>query len=204
MPAALVRRVLLGAARHQRLPVHRLHLDLEASSLHHRLGDGGEVGQHRQVGRLHQHDRRAVVACLLQKLLGLGGVAVQHAGHAGVARQRRAADERRFADLVPFRVADGGLEEVLLRKGDEHGVTDLGIVERLGRAVEAERVLKPGRVGVEELDVLVAGEQLQQVVARRFDHVDFAVLQRRDLGLRVGHGDPFDAVELDDLATGQA
>src|SRR3954453_7455242 len=34
MPAAGVRRVLLGAARHDRLPVARLHVDLEAALLH--------------------------------------------------------------------------------------------------------------------------------------------------------------------------
>ena len=54
-----------------RLPVHRLHVDLEAGLLHQRLGDRREVGQHVQVGRVHEHDRRAVVAGLLQQLLRL-------------------------------------------------------------------------------------------------------------------------------------
>jgi len=39
-------------------------------------------------------------------------------GHALVAAQRRAADVDRLADLVVFRIADRGLEEVLLAEGD--------------------------------------------------------------------------------------
>src|SRR5258706_8189822 len=42
VPAALVDRILLGAAAHQRVPVHRLQVHLEAS-LAHQLG--GDVGQ---------------------------------------------------------------------------------------------------------------------------------------------------------------
>ena len=53
----------------------------------------------------------------------------------------------RLADLVVFRIADRGLEEVLLAEGDHHGVTDLGVVERLVRRVEAEGVLVAERIG---------------------------------------------------------
>ena len=114
VPAAGSRRVLLGAARDQRLPVHRLHVDLEAGLLQQRLGDRRQVGQHLQVGRLHQHDRRAVVAGLLQQLLRLVEVGLEQPVHALVGRERRAADEQRLADLVVLRVADHRLEEVLL------------------------------------------------------------------------------------------
>ena len=48
VPAAGVRRVLLGAARDQRLPVHRLHVDLEAGLLQQRLRDRREVGERRR------------------------------------------------------------------------------------------------------------------------------------------------------------
>ena len=73
VPAAGVGRVLLGAARDQRLPIHRLHVDLEAGLLHQRFRHRRQVGQHLQVGRVHQHDRRAVVAGFLQQLLRLLG-----------------------------------------------------------------------------------------------------------------------------------
>ena len=106
VPAARVGRVLLGAAGDQRLPVHRLHVDLEAGLLQQRLRDRRELGQHLQVGRVHQHDRRAVVAGLLQQLLRLLDVRLEHALHAGFGRERRAADEHRLAGLVVARVAD--------------------------------------------------------------------------------------------------
>ena len=61
----------------------------------------------------------------------MAALLVQHVLHAVVAGQRRAADEERLADLVVLRIADRGLEEVLLVEGDDHGVADLGIVERL-------------------------------------------------------------------------
>ena len=104
VPAALVRRILLGAARHQGLPVHRLHVDLEAGLLELRLGDRREVGQHLQVGRLQQHDRRAVVARLLQQLLGLGDVGVQHVRPC--PRRWRAACRRRTSPCRPCSTRD--------------------------------------------------------------------------------------------------
>ena len=54
------------------------------------------------------------------------------------------------------------------------------------------------------LTFLSSGEQRQEVVRRRLDDVDLAVLQRIDLGLRVGDPDPFDPIDLGELAAGQA
>ena len=45
---------------------------------------------------------------------------------------------------------------------------------------------------------------LKQVVLRRLDHVDLALHQRVHRRLLVGDRDPFDPVELGDLAAGQA
>ena len=50
VPAAGVWRILLGAARNQRLPIHGLHVDLEAGPLHQRLGDRRQVGEYGKVG----------------------------------------------------------------------------------------------------------------------------------------------------------
>ena len=43
-------RILLGATRHQRLPVHRLQVDLEAGLFQERLGDRGQIGERGDVG----------------------------------------------------------------------------------------------------------------------------------------------------------
>src|SRR6266545_1260138 len=53
VPAARRRRILLRAPGHERLPVHRLHVDLEAALLEERLGDGRQVVQHREIRRVH-------------------------------------------------------------------------------------------------------------------------------------------------------
>ena len=53
-------------------------------------------------------------------------------------------------------------------------------------------------------DVLVLLQDRIEVVLRRFDDVDLAGLQRVHRGLLVGHRQPLDAVDLDDLAAGQA
>jgi hypothetical protein len=69
VPAALRHRIFLGAPGDQRLPIHRLHVDLEAAALEQGLGDRSEVGEDGKVGRLQHDDRRAVVAQLLQEFL---------------------------------------------------------------------------------------------------------------------------------------
>ncbi len=62
----------------------------------------------------------------------------------------------------------------------------------------------PTGLAVEQLYVLVAGEDGQQVVRRRLHEVDLARHQRIHLGLGVGDPDPFDAIELGELAAGHA
>jgi len=81
--------------------------------------------------------------------------------------------------------------------------TALWIPDLFMKRVEAEGVLVAERVAAEQLDRLVLGEQRQQVVARRLDHVDLAVLDGGDLGLHVRHCDPLDAIDLDHLAAGE-
>ena len=125
-------RLLLGAARDHRLPVHRLHVDLEAALLEQRLGHRRGVGQHRQRGRLHQHDRRAVIARFLQQRLGLLEVGLDQQAVRRIDGVGRAADEGGGADLVVFGLADRRLEVVLLAHRIERGQADLGVVERLG------------------------------------------------------------------------
>src|SRR3546814_4094687 len=49
----------------------------------------------------------------------------------GVVLQRRAAGEVALADPVEVRVADAGLQELLLVDGGDHGAPDLRLVERL-------------------------------------------------------------------------
>src|SRR3546814_3296544 len=55
-------RLAAGSARRQGRPVHRLHLDLEARLAQRLGGDQREGRVHRDVGRLHDHHRGAVVA----------------------------------------------------------------------------------------------------------------------------------------------
>ena len=58
------------------LPVHRLQVDLEAGLAQQLRGHVGQLLDRGQVGRLHDHDRRAVVAAGLQQLLRLLHVAL--------------------------------------------------------------------------------------------------------------------------------
>ena len=165
---------------------------------------GAEILQHRDVGLLHEHDRRAVIARLLQELPRLGGISGELVVPAGGRFERRAAGEQRLAFAVPFRIADRGIEEVLAvqRIGDR--LADLRVVERLVQRVEAEGVLAPVRVRRQELDVRVLLQERQEVVRRRLDVVDLALRQRVDLGLRVGDPEPLDPVDLHDLGSGEA
>jgi hypothetical protein len=115
-----------------------------------------------------------------------------------------AAAEQAAAFLVPARVADLGFQEIDLVERILRGAADLELVERRLLPVEAEDVGVAERVGREDLDVLVLLQDRQQVVRGRFDHVDLAGEQRVDRRLAVGDGQPFNAVELGDLAAGQA
>jgi len=74
-----------------------------------------------------------------------------------------------------------GFEKILLAECDHRRVADPGIVERLDQRVEAELVLAADRIAVEQLDVLVLGEDRQEIVRRRLNEVDFAIQQRIDL-----------------------
>ena len=153
---------------------------------------------------MHEHDRRAVVARLLEELARLREVRLEQALHALVGGERGAADEHRLADLVVGRIADDRVEEVLLVERVPERLADLRIVERLVQVVRAEGVLVAERVPVDELDVRLALEQRQQIVRRRLDVVDLAGEQRIHRLLVVGDRQPFDAVDLDDLAAGKA
>src|SRR5688572_4562328 len=61
VPAALRRRLLLRAAAHHRVPVHRLQVDLEAGLAQQLRRDVGQLLDCREVRRLEDHHRRAVV-----------------------------------------------------------------------------------------------------------------------------------------------
>ena len=204
VPAARIGRVLLDAARDDGLPVARLHVDLEAALFHQRFRDRGEVGQRGEVGRVQQHDRRAVVVGFLQQLARLGEVRFEQALHPLLGRERIAAHEHGLADLVVLRIADRRLEEVLLIEGVEQRLADLRIVERLLQVIGPEGVLQPERIVVDQLDVRVALEQRQQVDRRLLVIVDLAGEQRIERLLLIGDREPLHAVELDHLAARQS
>ena len=126
---------------------------------------------------------------------------VLEALEAGIGR---VAHEHRLAGLVPLGIADHAVEKVLLVEGIEGGLADLGVVERLEELVEAEDVLVAPLVEVDQLDVLVGLQDLEEVVLRIFDHVDLALEQCVHDRLLIGHRHPFDAIDLGDLAAGQA
>ena len=204
VPAALGHWHLLGPPGDQRLPVHRLHVDLEAAALQQCLRHRREVGQHGEVGRLQQHDRRAVIAGLLQDLLRLIEARFEDPFGAGRILERGAAAEHGLADLVVARIADDGLQEVLLVERDHGGTAVADVVERRLFPVESQDVGRAKLVGNDDLDVLVLLDDRQQVVRGLLDHVDLALLQGVDRGLRVGDRDPFDPIDLGHLAAGQA
>ena len=204
MPAAGRRRVFFGAPRHQRLPVHGLHVDLEAGFLHQRFGNRRQVGQDLQIGRMHEHDGRAVVARLLQQLLGLLEVGVEPAVQALLGEEGRAAGEIGVADLVVFGIAHHRFEEILLVEGIKQGLANLGIVERLGGPVRTEGELVAEHIPIEEFDIAIADRQRQEVMRRRLNEVDFARKQRVDGLLVVRDRAPFHAIDVRHLATGEA
>ncbi len=69
------------------------------------------------VRGVQHHDRRAVIARLLEAAPSTGEVAAHQPVHAGIGFQRRAADEHGVAGLVILVVADHALQEVLLVEG---------------------------------------------------------------------------------------
>ena len=116
--------------------------------------------------------------------------------------QRRAAREQRLAFNVPARIADHRIEQVLLVQRIGHREADLRIVERFVQHVEAQRILPPGGIEHEQLDVvLVLGEQRQKIMRRSFEQIDLTVDQCIDLCLCVRDPDPLHAIDLRDLAT---
>ena len=116
-----------------RLPVHRLHVDLEAGLLHQRFRDRRQVGEHLQVGRVHQHDRRAVVAGFLQQIARLLEVRFRasplHARRRSPARCRRRTSPCRSCSSSRSPITAS--QEVLLIEGVPQRLADLRIVERL-------------------------------------------------------------------------
>jgi len=144
------------------------------------------------------------VPSLLQELLRLLEVRLEHARHAGRRLERCAAAEHGLAHLVIARIADDGLQEILLVERQCRGMAVAHVVERRLLPVEAQHIGRAERVGHDDLDVLVLLQHRQQVVRRSFDHVDFARQESVDLGLAIGDPCPFDAIELGDLAAGQA
>ena len=95
------------------------------------LATGARLVSTCEVGRMHQHDRRAVVAGLLQQRLRLVEVGLEQPVHALLGGQRRAADEQRLAGLVVVGIADHRLQEVLLVEGVPQRLAHLRVVERL-------------------------------------------------------------------------
>ena len=146
--------LLLGAARDDRLPVHRLHVDLEAGLLH-QLTSRPARGWSARAGRSSASARPACRRSPLPSgaRAPSGSSNSSRPCHALVGGERGAADEHRLADLVVGRVADHRVEEVLLVERVPERLADLRVVERLVQLVRAEGVLVAERVPVDELDV---------------------------------------------------
>ena len=181
-----------------------MHVDLEARLLHQGFCHRRKVGQHLQIGGVHQHHRSAVVAGFLQQLLGLLGVGGEKPVHSLGGRKRCAADEQRLALLDVCLITDGRHQEVLLIEGVPERLANLRIVERLLDMVGTENVLRLQRRRDDDRDIGVLLQRAQQIVARLLDEIDFALGQRVDGLLRVGDRAPLDAIDLDDLAAGHA
>ena len=158
------------------------------------------------VGLVQQHDRRAVVARLLQELLGLGDVAARPCppspwsissgepqGNSDLHTRVVARDRRHW----PRGTASG-------RARRARPARILGLSNGLCSTLKRRIVLAARLVDRHDLDVLVLLQQRQQVGRHGLDQVDLAVEQRVHLGLRVGDRDPFDPVDLGHLAAGEA
>ena len=85
----------------------------------------------------------------------------------------------------------------------EERLATLGAVERRVELVRAQQHHDAERIIHPDDDVRVALEQRHQVGLRLLDQVDLAGVERRDRRRRVRQVVPLDAVDLDDLASGQ-
>ena len=105
--------------------------------------------------------------------------------------------------LVDLGIADLGAHHVFLRERPHRRLPRLNVVERRVQRVEAHDDLAAQRVPAEQRDVLVGLQQREEVGRRGFDQVDLAGQQRVRGGGGIGDGQPFDAIDLGDLAAGQ-
>ena len=128
---------------------------------------------------------------------------IEHVG-AIIERHRLAADQERAADLPQRGVAHRRGHEVALIDQPLHGMARPHIGKGRLEMVDAENALRAERADVLHFDVLVRLQQRQQVGRRNLDEVDLAAVEGLDRRLGVGQHHPFDAVDLDDLAAGEA
>jgi hypothetical protein len=95
------------------------------------------------------------------------------------------------------------LQKVYLVERIPQRFADLCTVERLVQMIGPKGELVAQRIIVDQGDTGVRLQQRQQVVGRILHIVDLAGKKRIDRLLAVGHRQPFDAVEVYDLAAGE-
>src|SRR5208337_5276736 len=201
IPASLVDRFLDRAAVNQGAPVVGGELDVYAGGAQE-LGGYESLAVHdRLIGGGKHHDLLTLVAGVLYQLLGLGHVAL--AGQrlrADLAFGRRAAGEERRTRLALLVAAGDGQRIIVLVDDVEQRLAHLRIIEGRKQLVEADHAHRAQRVGVLDPDVLVLGKQRNQVGRQHLPPVDLAGVERGGGGGGVRDVEPFDAVDLDDLA----
>src|SRR2546422_878851 len=128
-------------ARGDWIPVHRLQVDLEAGLAQELRRDVRQLLDRGEIRRLHDDDRRAVVARGLQQLLGLfhAGLGL-HLAALGAAVGGIAGEHRR-ARPVELLDPDLRAQERLLRQRRERRLAHFRVVERRMQVVEAAHVL---------------------------------------------------------------
>ena len=145
-----------------------------------------------------QHDQRLghVDARFLEHRLGGGDVA---GGNAVLAVVGHAAAEDRGAVGGEARVArhHGGIHRAVDRP--RHRLAHLDVVERRLQVVHAHDRLEAELAHDLGLGAGFGVQQRQQVGRHALEVVDLAADQRAHLGLRIGHAQHLDAVELGDL-----
>ena len=158
----------------------------------------------RHVGRLQERDLLTFVPGGNQLALqGRHVVGTAQHRHARVVGHRHTAGEQSGLRVIGGVGADDGLHELLLVHGLQRHATDGRVVEWREHLVEAQETDQALSLHDLDFDGPVGAQLGDKVHQGLLDEIDFVIRKGRDLGGRVGGGEPLDAVEMGDFRAGR-
>ena len=190
------------AALYDRLPIHRLHINLEPRFAQ-RLGRNDRlVVQADHVRRCHQNNRRPVIACFFQQFLGTLGIrATGQQVRSGLVAQGGGAAKDRATDFVVFRITLHRCQHGFLIQRGHRRLTHQLVVKRCMQEVRTPDGDIAQIIALLDDDILVARQDRHQVDLNLLKIVDLARRKRIQRGQRIGHRGPDHLVHIHDLTT---